>query len=81
MEQHCIRCGKTSPEVNFRSELALKCQSCDKVTEAEKRAYHRKYHQARHRAVQRLIEKHPKQFHQFMDEAREEIEKEDAAGG
>ena len=76
--QHCVRCGRSSDEVEFRSPLALKCIECDESTVVERKEYHRVYHKARGRALKRLIDLHPRQYQKLLDEERINVEAEEA---
>ena len=77
--QHCVRCGRSNEETEFRSPLALKCVECDEDTVAERKEYHRVYHKARGRALKRLIDLHSKQFDVLLAEERVSVEAEEAA--
>lgn len=79
--QHCVRCGKSNEEVEFRSPLALKCVGCDEDTVQERKEYHRVYHKARGRALKRLIDLHPKQFDVLLAEEREAVVAEEEGEG
>ena len=78
-EQHCVRCGRSSVDVEFRSPLALKCIECDERTVEERKDYHRSYHKARGRALKRLLDLHPKQFERLLLEERMKVEEEEMA--
>lgn len=77
-QQHCVRCGKSNKQVEFRSPLALKCVGCDDDTILERKEYHRVYHKARGRALKRLIDLHPRQFEKLLNEERISVEAEEA---
>lgn len=77
-QQHCVRCGRSSEEIEFRSPLALKCIECDEETVEERKEYHRVYHKARGRALKELIDLHPKQFDMLLGQQREKVREEEA---
>lgn len=78
--RHCIRCGKTHPDVVFSSARALKCDNCKALSKRERKAYDRSYQVARDRAMQTLISNHYDEWRRILADAHEQVKNEATHG-
>lgn len=79
--KYCVKCGKSSEQVGYRSKGASRCLECDKIVEEDRKAWNRPYHKARYRALKRLSEMYPEDFDALMEKEFRAAKRAAAAAG